>query len=275
MDGGVAVSATLTDIVENSEVVGKTAQLPYLQTANLVEVIWSFTIDSVEYQEVESYGVVSPYLTIREIKKIWPQATTEEAHEVESVVRHIINAHCGQAFGFAPNKTIIVEAHGESALALPERLINLTGVSTRTAVLDPNAFIIVSDGWYLKKAWSDVLSTIEDDSTYWSDTSHGEVIVAPPRSNVEKKPTKWRDDYPFTLTGDWGYKEIPDSVKEAAKLLASDYSCREASYRDKYLESMTTADWRLQFNSRSWDYTGNVRADQLLAEFVLLPWAVI
>ena len=71
-------------------------------------------------------------------------------------------------------------------------------------------------------------------------------------------------------------KPPADQVKEAAKLLVNDYACAEQTYRDRYLTSMTAADWRIQFHSGAFLKTGNVRADQLLRDFVLKGgWAVI
>lgn len=268
------------------------------QTEGDVMVTWTFAINSVEASKIDNFTIVTPYLTISEIKSIWPEATDQQAIEVEAVVRHIINAHTGQSFGHG-FKTITVEGHGETALRLPERLIALTGFGTLTADLDPRAAIIVSDGWYLKKAWAAETSQIPSDSQYWGDwqegvfdnniysdpdgdgespfygplgTRPGQVIVAP---GTYGRSTKWTDDYPFRITGEWGYRSVPSPVVEAAKLLVNDYACSEIIYRDRYLESIKAADWRLQFSSRAWEYTGNVRADQLLSEFVLLDWAVL
>lgn len=249
-----------------------TAKLPYFGSETTVVVTWSFTVPgSGTFDHVDTFHVVRPYLNMREVKVIWPEATDAQAREVEAVVRHVINSHCGQSFG-KRTATISVEAHGETALRLPERLVSLTGLSTLTQVLNPNAAIIVSDGWYIKKKWSDTLSDIESDSEYWGSTEHGGVIYAPTRGSG---PNKWRDDYPFSITGVWGYDEVPHPVKEAAKLLVNDYACGEIIYRDRYLESIKAADWRLQFSSRAWEATGNVRADQLLSPYVLLQWAII
>lgn len=278
-------------------------QLPYLGAdTNDVEVVWNFTIDSVPDETLEetfSYEVVTPYLTVREVKAIFPEASDEEARDVEAAVRHIINAHTGQSFGFDRSKTITVEGHAGGALRLPERLVELEGISTLTSVLNPAAAIIVSDGWYLKKGWADALSAIESTSQYWGDYTNtlfdnniysdpdgdgrppivgplgvrpGGVINAPGSSGGS---TPWKNDYPFQITGNWGYKTIPAPVKEAAKLLVNDYACSEQLYRDRYLESIKAADWRMQFSSQAWDHTGNVRADQLLSEYVILDWAVI
>lgn len=249
-------------------------------------VTWEFSLDGIEVDKVNHFEVVTPYLTIGEVKKIYPEATNEEAIEVEAAVRHVINAHVGYDFGYFVG-TKVVEGHGESALRLPSRLIELTGFSTLSSNLDVRSAIITSDGWYLKKSWSYETTPIESDSIYWGYTdvdnpspgepgyekpNHGYIITAPGQGGVA---TSWRDDYPFNITGRWGYESVPQPVKEAARLLVNDYACQEIAYRDRYLESIKAADWRLQFSSRAWESTGNVRADQLLSEYVLLDWAAI
>lgn len=248
---------------------------------------WSFKINGVDVIKTDNFDIVTPYLPLDEIKKIMPAGSSDDdIHNVESAVRHIINANTGQTFGRYEG-SITVEAHGEDALALPRRLIKITGLSTLTAELDPNATIIVSDGWFLKKGWAHELSNIDSDSAYWGGwdisnalpgepgyekPAHGPIIVAPGHAGT---PTRWRNDYPFKITGIWGYDAIPYPVQEAARLLVNDYGCMNAIYRDRYLQSIRSADWRLQFSSRAWDSTGNVRADQLLSEYVIAEWAVV
>lgn len=276
-----------------------TIGLANTSTEGELEVEWSLSIDNAPVTKTDHLEVVTPYLTISEVKAIAPEADDQEALRIEQSVRHIINSHTGQSFGYARDKTITVEGHGESALRLPQRLIRISGLGTLTADLDTRATIIVSDGWYLKKAWADVTAVVENDSQFWGDFSDGVfdnsiysdpdgdgreplygplgarpggVIVAPGSSG---HATAWKNDYPFRITGDWGYKTVPANVKEAARLLANDYACMENAFRDRYLDSIKAADWRLQFNSRAWESTGNVRADQLLSEYVLLDWAVV
>lgn len=254
------------------------------------------------YQTDAAVNVVTPILPLSVIAGLLGEGLNSEQNvaTAEAAVRTIIQAHTGQKFGYSKGKTLRVEGHGETALRLPERLINLTGIGTLTANLDPLAAIIVSDGWYLKKSWANEISEVANNSVYWSDyrdsvafdnniysdpdgdgqppivgplgTRPGGVISAP---GVSSGPTRWVDDYSFTITGDWGYKSVPVAVQEAAKLLINDYACSEAAYRDRYLETIKASDWELDFNSRAWDSTGNVRADQLLSEYVLLDWAAI
>jgi len=289
---GVTVGAIATSY--NNTDLRWEATIPYILDECTIQVIWTFTVPVAgQIVKTDTYEVITPILTERQLKAIWPEATDDEIVEVESVVRYIIQANTGQTFG-KRTKAVVVPGTGETALALPERILDITGLQTLTAVLNPSAAIIVADGWYLKKRWSDPVSTIENDDIYWQGEGvydfsfptsaphgmgltpdrygHGQVISAP----GSYAATRWKDDYPFTITGTWGYNTIPSAVQEAAKLLANDYACSEQSYRDRYLDSIKSADWRLQFNDKAFLKTGNVRADQLLDQYVMKKgWAVI
>lgn len=296
LDGGasVNVNVTTTDGVS-------TCRLPYLSNNSSVRVTWRFNIPSSgPFSQEYDYDVVTPYLSMHEVKKIVEGASDEEAAAVEAAVRHIINAHTGQSFGYMPNKVIKVEGNGETSLRLPLRLIRVAGVNTLTSHLDTRSFIIVSDGWYIKKGWADSTPKVDGtDSQFWGDFTDSvfdnniysdpdgdgrEPIVGPLSSRPggitvvpgsSGRATSWRTNYPFEIKGDWGYEKVPAPVVEAAKLLVNDYACMEILYRDRYLDSIKAADWNLSFNSRAWDSTGNVRADQLLSDYVMTDWAVI
>jgi hypothetical protein len=272
--------------------------LAQTQQETELEVEWTFSVGGEPVVRTDYFVVVTPILSVTEVKDIYPDATDKEARAVEASVRHIIEAYTGQKFGYA-TKTLTVEGHGETALRLPERLVELTGISTLTSVLNPSAGIIVSDGWYLKKSWANVTSTIENDSEYWGDAADatiddgiysdpdgdgvgpfvgplgfrpGGVINAPGTSGGA---TPWSNDYPFKITGKWGYKTVPQNVKEAARLLVNDYACMEIAYRDRYLKRFEAADWKMEFYAQAHAGTGNARADQLLSEYVILDWAVV
>lgn len=273
-------------------------KIPYAQTVNEGEGILAvtFTVDAQQFTKTVPFDVVTPYLTLTQARAILDDTTLTDAEvmEVEQAVRYIINAHCGQSFG-KRTKDVVVVGAGETALALPERLMEITGLKTLSAVLNPSATWIIADGWYLKKKYYDAVSSIDNTSVYWDGQGlydfgtfpdeaphgmgltpdrfgHGEIISAPGSFSG----ARWKDDYPFTISGTWGYAAVPLPVVEAAKLLLNDYACSEQMYRDRYLESIKSADWRLQFNEQAYLHTGNVRADQLLDNYVMKRgWAVI
>lgn len=248
--------------------------IPYLQSECTVEVTWTFTVvGSGSFTRTDSYEVITPILTRRQIKAVWSTATDQQILDIESAVRQQIQAYTGQTFGKRV-KTEIVLGNGEDALALPEKLDSLTGVATLTETLNPEAGILVGDGWYLKMAFAEPLQALQTDNLYFSGykySEYGIVIEAPPL----QRDLFFRNDYPFAITGTWGYPAVPQAVQEAAKLLVNDYACSEQAYRDRYLDSIKSADWRLQFKDGAYRRTGNVRADQLLDDYVVFKWAVI
>lgn len=287
-DAGGALVHTVNTVVAGNPGLSFTFPFALMQSEGEYTVRWEFNFveDGQEYpfSTETPVSVITPILPLSEISTILDGEG--DPREVEKSVRHVIQAHTGQKFGYG-RKTLKVEGHGEGALRLPERLVVLEGLSTLTANLNPLTAIITSDGWFLKKGWSENVTARDSNNLYfgggdvdpdilpgepgYEKPGHGHVIAAPGSA----RPSAWRDDYPFEITGWWGYKSVPAPVKEAARLLVNDYACGEAAYRDRYLSAVKFSDWRLDFNARTWEATGNVRADQLLAEYVLLNWAVV
>lgn len=224
--------------------------------------------DSTEYtiNRVTPVEVVTPILSKAEILAVWDTATPDEVETIEKVVRHVIQAYTGQEFGHW-HGTTTVKGDGTPALYSPTKIIELTGVSGNAPItgwaLDPDGHIVYRFPWGVPPVKAD----------YHNLHYHtGGVIHNPNHVSL----SQWAKGT-YELTGRFGWEEVPAGVKEAAKLLVNDYACADSQYRDRYLESMTAADWRIQFNSGAFKATGNVRADQLLGEFVVTRrgWGVI
>ena len=235
-----------------------------------LEVRWTLTYTeySVEYtlNRVLHIEVVTPILSRREIREVWDSATDKEVRDIEKAVRHIIQAYTGQQFGMFAG-TLPVRGEGNSALRTPRRLIELVSVDGRNAapnfIVDPEGHIVRHYPWGVPPVKAD----------YHGLHMHTGGVIHNP-NNVRQ--TNWSSERTYQLTGRWGYEYIPEAVKEAAKLLVNDYACGDSQYRDRYLVSVVAADWRLQFHSGAYLRTGNVRADQLLSEYVVTRgWGVI
>lgn len=232
-----------------------------------IKVNWSFEMETVPVSKTDYFSVVTPILTFGEIREIHPNATDQEVIKVEAAVRHIIQALTGQTFGqFVGVKE--VRGSDNLALALPSKLHSLIDVNGATNSSD--YFTIEGDGYYLRHfPWG--VPPVKAD--YFGLHQHvGGVIHNP--NNV--RLGEFYKSTTYKVNGVWGWETVPARVKEAAKLLVNDYACGDANYRDRYLTSMTAADWRIQFNSGAFLKTGNVRADQLLSDYVLKRgWAVL
>jgi hypothetical protein len=268
LDGGTPV--TLTVVPDTASPRVRRAQLPFVPHDGTVRVNWTFTAQTFGGTEPvvisDVYDVVTPILSRLEIFDIHPNATADEVVRIEKAVRHIIQAHTGQRFGY---RTADLSVGGDdgTALMLPERLISL---STVNGVDVDRHFDIDADGYLLRfYPWG--VPPVKAD--YFGLHQHVGGVIHNPNGvklGVFKRNVK------YTLSGTWGWEEVPAAVREAAKLLVNDYACASQSYRDRYLTSMTAADWRIQYHSGAFLKTGNVRADQLLSDYVLKRgWAVI
>lgn len=228
-----------------------------------LKIVWKKTgFSRVTYEEV-----VTPIVPLSELAEL--DLTEEEQFEAEAVVRRIIEAYTGQSFGKFTG-TIDVNGNDSSQLALPTPLLILAEMSDGTLDYDVNSFVIRGSGWFLGQA-PGAYWTIKDAPPEEVLDDFNNVIYAP--GTIKKKDFSYTSYY--TIKGDWGYETVPYPVIQAARMLISDYSCQDSSYRDRYLESMKAADWRIQYTQGAYDGTGNLKADQLLEPFKLSNLAVI
>lgn len=244
--------------------------LPYVSDEGIVTVFYRFSTETFNGTETvtvtDTYDVVTPILSDTEIRDIHPNATAKEIARIEKATRHIINAHTGQRFGrFVGAYT--VKGDGSRGLFLPSRLLSLNTVNGQAAgtwyEIDGDGYVLRHFPWGVPPVKADFFGL---------HMHTGGVIHNP--NNV--RLGEWLKNRTYEIDGVWGWNEVPSQVREAAKLLVNDYACADNAYRDRYLTSMTAADWRIQFNAGAFAKTGNVRADQLLSDYVLKRgWAVI
>lgn len=246
------------------------ATLPYQQSEGRVDVEWTFSIPgSGTHTLNEKYEVVTPLLTRREVLVVAPDLTNDQADMLEANVRNAIQSLTGQTFGYFDG-TYQVSGTGRTALELPSRLISLSSFNGDTDHLGD--FVIDGDGYLLTHyPWG--VPPIKADF-------YGVNEATVQTTGVMHDPRIYRlglfnTGLVYNISGKWGFESVPESVKEAARMLVNDYSCADIEYRDRYLTSMTAADWRIQFNSGAFVSTGNARADRLIEPYIFkYKWRV-
>lgn len=266
--------STPTNLVLTLDGVNKiaTARLPYQTAEGQIKVTWSFTIPgSGAYTRTDYYDVVTPLLNATQVRNIiGSDATDAEVWASEASARYIIQAHTGQTFGKYVGK-ISVTGSGETFLRLPRRLISLSSINDNTIL--PNWVVLRGGGWFIDSKLLGVPS-IRADFDGWHQDPNSGVITAPPR--WARSFVGFSTNYEYVIDGTWGWDAVPSPVVEAAKLLVNDYACGDSIYRDRYLSSISGPDWRFAFKDGAYTSTGNVRADQLLADYRLRRgWMVI
>jgi hypothetical protein len=275
VDGSFVVKATDgTDVLYTFPTVsvvsgGYQVTLPFslVDRDRKFNIEWTF--DYLEGSDTKSYTaktyveVVTPYVTVDEIRDAlgtMPPMTDAELQRVERRIRGVIDNFTGQNFGKYTGKYRI-QATGEEDLSLPARLVSLTSIAG-AAYTDINYYGTRGDGWYLATASPAYL-----DGSY---VSNG--VIDYPGSY---RTALWNDNYWYTVTGDWGYEDVPTNVKEAALILIEDAICPDSEYRDRYIDSVKTADFQYAYTSNAFRGTGSVIADQLLEPYRRPTLAVI
>lgn len=225
---------------------------------------WEFEIGGIPVAQEEHYEVVVPLVGISRIREelfLGPDITDADLVLAERRVRRIIEDTCGQKFSLRKD-TLTVRANREPYLSLPERLFTLESANSSGFPLNTAMVQMQSDGWMLYKV-----------------NAYPAGIIYSPKHVIDDPYSAaaniWRSDSWVTITGYWGWEKVPAAVEEAALVLIEDRLCPEATYRDKYLETMTAADWRIQLNPEAYRGTGNAVADMLLRNYTVHAMAVI
>ncbi len=83
--------------------------------------------------------------------------------------------------------------------------------------------------------------------------------------NVRYAVFKKGNDYTFIL--DVGYKTIPRSIVDATTMLIDDLKCGKLDYFQRYVTSYNTDQFRIQFDNKMLEGTGNILVDKILSKY--------
>jgi hypothetical protein len=72
-------------------------------------------------------------------------------------------------------------------------------------------------------------------------------------------------DYKFVL--EVGYPTVPSDIVRAATLLIDDIKCGRNDYYQRYISAYNTDQFRLQFDSKVFEGTGNIIVDKILSKY--------
>lgn len=255
-----------------------TLPLTWRETAydGTLTVAWSAD-DFAREQTVE---VVTPIVALSRLKALYEDDNPHEGDlaELETTVRLVIESYSGQKFGYSVGSRTYV-GNGSGRLILNERCAKLRGilgvyggypdyfVSTE-GVLNLNGELnlsratVTQDGWGLAINFDEYLSTKQpSDVTEGQRSPNG--VIRVPRSFARTRDL----GAAYTLTGVWGYSEVPADVQEAALLLANDYLTGDSGYRDRYLSILKIQQDSFTYHAGAFRGTGNARVDLLLGPY--------
>lgn len=257
---------TVTGPITNGEAERWTAIIGFAQTQSVGEfdVVWQFELNGEPAVKVDHFSVVVPLVELDDMRfeLELPEATDSQLIMGERRVRKIIEAYTNQTF--APtNEVLVVRSIGDQYLRLPKRAIAVQDIVDTRSAIPWTGYELRNDGWSLKRTSGYYYDTVTVTAPIYVPYQYG----GPVRG--------WPSGVDWQITGLWGWTQVPSAVREAAMALLEQRMCGQTQYRDNYMASMKASDWRFDFFQESSFGTGNVVADQLLADYQAVRAAVI
>lgn len=219
---------------------------------------WTYAISGETYQGQDWVNVVTPYVTVQEIRDAHPNLsskTDQELKTMESRVRHAIDAYCGQTFGIRRAKTIIVEGDEGDFVPVGARVLRLTAAKKNGLELTGAIEVHPATPWLIRMV------------PYFGGWRKADVSPGMEHYLLGGGT--------YELTGDFGWEFVPSAIRLASLLLIGAYFNDSAKYKDMGLAAVSFADWRMEFEGETSTSTGSAEADTLLAPYVAPGAALI
>lgn len=83
------------------------------------------------------------------------------------------------------------------------------------------------------------------------------------------------NDYIFLL--ETGYKVVPYDIQDATIMLINDIKCGKLDYYKRYVKNYSTEQFKIEYDKRLLDGTGNILVDKILDKYVtniVKPWVL-
>jgi hypothetical protein len=72
----------------------------------------------------------------------------------------------------------------------------------------------------------------------------------------------------YILLLETGYKVVPYDIQDATKMLINDIKCGKLDYYKRYIKSYSTEQFKIEYDKRLLDGTGNILVDKILSKYV-------
>jgi hypothetical protein len=257
--------------------------IPYHQTSRLknLKIRWGYNINGSAQQHFSTVNIVQPYCSLAEAIEDLNFGTDpsdpnyKTYHELvmaEKYARNIIDDFTGQKFSLYDDVHTIYGS-GSDVLPLPYKLNTLHELYANDIMLLDNtqeinnwgrSVRISETGFGLRVNRADEL----DNSVY---SANG---MVPPSIN-DIGGGSFIKDYAYRVQGRFGWSEVPDEVEQACIQLMGHFFDKDRIWKDQYMKSISTFDWKFEYTSNINSGTGCAYADKLLSPYVLNQMVVI
>jgi hypothetical protein len=221
-------------------------------------VIITAELDETETLFDDTFALVRPYVA--------PSTLGQNASEIaeytryEEIARAIIDSIIPEGFYY---KKKVLETVGLGADYIPLWMDakKILSVYENNVLVTDRVYEITKDKTAITEKMLDMVNR-DEQAPLIMPTAMSDIVDAnlPPLRGF---PNGY--DYRFVLES--GYPSVPSDIARAATLLIDDIKCGRIDYYQRYITSYNTDQFRLQFDKRLFEGTGNIVVDKILSKY--------
>ena len=206
----------------------------------------------------ETYEIVRPYVRPSELGETASEIA--EYTKYEEIARAVIDSVIPEGF-YYKKRTLEVVGLGADYIPLWWDAKRILAVYENDVLVEDRTYEITRDKTAITETVLDGVNRNEQAPLILPAAGSDLVdTVLPPLRGF---PNGY--DYKFVL--EVGYPTVPSDIVRAATLLIDDIKCGRNDYYQRYISAYNTDQFRLQFDSRVFEGTGNIIVDKILSKY--------
>jgi hypothetical protein len=246
------------------------------------KLVWRYRINGSNFYHVSYTDVVTPYANLAEaIEDLGfgtdpsdpNYKTYHELQMAEKYARKLIEDYCNQNF-YLYNDVQVAYGSGSNTLTIPFKLSQLHELYEEDYLLVDNINNI--NNWNTEPMISESgfgirinTQSIIDNTVY---IANG---MTPPTVSDLNYGGAFKRDRRYKIAGKFGWDTVPDNVEQACIQLMGHFFDKDRHWKDQYLKSVQTFDWKFDYSSDIHTGTGCAYADKLLSGYIVSSMVVI
>lgn len=247
----------------------------FLTVDKNIKVVWTYSVESNAMTTVNTYSVVTPYISPREayvrlgFGREEGDANYVHYHDIqqaEKFARFMIENYTGEKFG-KYSKSVTAYGQDSDVLFLGERIVSYSTLKENGKLVIDIANNINNFNFPIEITETNYSLRIVADG-YDIAEGHKKDLVYPLRGS-------FYNGYRYEVSGIFGWKGVPEKIQLAALMLMKDYFSKDNIWRARYVNSISYGDTDMEFSKQAFKGTGNFYVDKLLDEFKSTNMAVI
>jgi len=206
----------------------------------------------------ETYEIVRPYVVPSTLGTT--ASETAEYAKYEEIARAVIDSVIPEGF-YYKKKTLEVVGLGADYIPLWWDAKRILNVYENNELVTDRTYEITKDKTAITEVAADRVNRNEQAPLILP--AAGSDLVDANLPPLRGFPNGY--DYKFVL--EVGYSAVPSDIVRAATLLIDDIKCGRNDYYQRYISAYNTDQFRLQFDSRVFEGTGNIIVDKILSKY--------